>query len=156
MQELSARIAKAESVLRLGEMCRKLETEQEKVLCFGSLPPRVTLAPELQKAAAAAAATALQAQEQQQQQTTQTTEQLVLPAPPLASPASGLQPDDSSAACCCSDSGGVEVRGMETSPSSPLSPPARLQSVGVDEDGREVEDGEYLNRCNDGKALWAP
>merc|ERR1719370_2893072 len=31
--------AKASSILKLGEMCRKLETEEEKVLPFGVVPP---------------------------------------------------------------------------------------------------------------------
>ena len=30
---------KASSILKLGEMCRKMETEEEKVLPFGVVPP---------------------------------------------------------------------------------------------------------------------
>jgi hypothetical protein len=37
LQELRKKLAKAESILKLAEVCRKMETEQEKVLPFWSL-----------------------------------------------------------------------------------------------------------------------
>jgi hypothetical protein len=43
LQELKKKLAKAESVLKLAEICRKLETEQEKVLPFWSAAEAVPL-----------------------------------------------------------------------------------------------------------------
>jgi hypothetical protein len=110
-QDLRSKLAKAESVLKLAEMCRKLETEHEKVAPFMELPP-VPLAA---------------AQELEQQQLLQQ-----------------RQGAADAAAAAAHEEDGDEVKGAAAAAAGVGA--IRLSAGGVDDDGNDVEEWDYLNR----------
>uniref|UniRef100_A0A383VVU5 Dynein regulatory complex subunit 2 n=1 Tax=Tetradesmus obliquus TaxID=3088 RepID=A0A383VVU5_TETOB len=112
MQDLRSKIAKAESVLKLAEMCRKLETEHEKVAPFLELPPvPMAAAQELE-------------QQQLQQQPLQGAE-VQQQRENVSLKEEGVGP----AAAGASGAGGT-----------------RLSAGGLDDEGKDVEEWDYLNR----------
>ncbi|WIA15123.1 hypothetical protein OEZ85_001813 [Tetradesmus obliquus] len=112
MQDLRSKIAKAESVLKLAEMCRKLETEHEKVAPFLELPP-----------VPMAAAQELEQQQLQQQQLQGA--EVQQQGENVSLKEEGVGP----AAAGASGAGGT-----------------RLSAGGLDDEGKDVEEWDYLNR----------
>jgi hypothetical protein len=110
LQDLRSKLAKAESVLKLAEMCRKLETEHEKVAPFVELPP-----------VPMAAAQEIEQQQQQQQQQ------------------AAAQQDD------VHDKGEGE-EGAKAAAAAAAVGGARLSAGGLDDEGKDVEEWDYLNR----------
>jgi hypothetical protein len=116
-QDLRAKLAKAESVLKLAEMCRKLETEHEKVAPFVELPP-VPLAA---------------AQELEQQQ-------LLQQQQGAAEAAAAQQQDELK-----QQEEGCEGTGTAAAAAAGVGA-TRLSAGGLDDDGNNVEEWDYLNR----------
>lgn len=122
-------------MLKLAEMCRRLETEQEKILPFWTISEAVPLPQQEQE----------QSQEQQQLQQLQDSQlisslQQSLPCPSQedGSHAEAMQPETQS-----SDRAGT---GLANSTIATVVGLPRLSTAGVHDDGREVEEWDYLNR----------
>lgn len=136
VQDLRSKLSRAEAILKLAGMCRKLETEQEKVLPFQSLSEAVPVPeqPHLfewqQQQQDQQQPDQHEQQDQQQQQLTQGLQGLSVSLTPPS-----LQQ-------------GLE-QGRPSQPASPV--PGQQQqrqwtAVGLDDNGLPVNDWDYLNR----------
>lgn len=127
MQDLRCKIGKAESVLKLAEMCRKLETEQEKVIPFWNITAVSATAPGQQGDDGFL--------DKQQQQILKDLQQ------------SGdrIGEQEGSSNLQQQQLGETGVLGVVPAAVGSSSPPA-LHAVGLDEEGKLVEEWDYLNK----------
>lgn len=139
LQDLRSKLEKAESVLKLAEMCRKLETEQEKVIPFWSIT------------AVSATAAGQEADdgildEQQQailkgiHQQQQQEDAAGSPVAGTSRTAAGQQQQAKQ-----QEEAQHDREGESVSPSA-ASNQLRLSAVGLDDSGKEVEEWDYLNK----------
>lgn len=140
MQDLRSKLEKAESVLKLAEMCRKLETEQEKVIPFWSIT------------AVSGTAEGEQAEDgilnKQQQQILKGLQQQQDAAVngSQASGSSNAEQEQQGLAGVAEQQleGGAADAGAADGASSSNVP--KLSAVGLDDAGKEVEEWDYLNK----------
>lgn len=122
-QDLRSKLSRAEAILKLTGMCRKLETEQEKVLPFHSLAEAVPVPeqPHLVQ---------WEAEQQDQQQLVQGLQALKVSLPQQQQ---------------------QQYEGTSQPASPGLGPQQQQQqqqwtAVGLDDSGQPVSDWDYLNR----------
>jgi hypothetical protein len=125
-------------------MCRKLETEQEKVLPFASLDEAVPVQQQLQ-------------QQQQQQEEGHEREQQPGSTPGMAGSQLQQQQQQGQQQESVGDCHHEQQQEAAADP-QPLSPSAqqRCSSLGVDDAGQPVSDWRYLDRCVERRGLQAP
>jgi hypothetical protein len=128
-QDLRSKLSRAECILKLSGMCRKLETEQEKVLPFHSLRVAVPVPEQPQLA-----------NFERDQHTQHDQQQLV----------QGMQALQVNSLQEQQQHGQRPEQGQLSPPTSPLPGLQQQQqqwtAVGLDNSGQPVSDGDYLNR----------
>lgn len=140
LQDLRSKLEKAESVLKLAEMCRKLETEQEKVVPFWSITGVTATAPGQQPGSSTLDEQQmhiLRSLQQQQNANSQGKQAAGSDCPHQEQPGlpggAGQQPGEATTAA-------APAAGVASS-----SVPG-FSAVGLDDAGKAVEEWDYLNK----------
>lgn len=132
-QDLRSKLSRAESIMKLSGMCRKLETEQEKVLPFHTLAEAVPVPqqPHL----------AQWEEEEQEDQHVQQDQQVQQGMQGLHVSLPQQQQQQRS------QEGWEPGRLSQASSLVPWQQQQRWSAVGLDDNGQPVADCDYLNRC---------
>lgn len=130
LQDLRSKLSRAEAILKLTGMCRKLETEQEKVLPFHSLAEAVPV-PEQPHLAQ------WEAEQQQDSQDQQDQQQVVqgLQSLKVSLPQQQQQQQYEGSSQPASPGPGTQQQQQQ-----------QWTAVGLDDSGQPVSDWDYLNR----------